>query len=156
MYIITLLVVGKLKEDYWRRAEQEYLMRMKPYAKFRVRELAEIPFRDISQKESIIEREGAIIIEALPSDSVVIALDPAGSSVSTDSLAEQIRELGQRGDELVFVIGGPLGLSSQVKVRARICLSLTHLTLTHQLARIVLAEQLYRVMTIVHGKRYHY
>ncbi len=156
MYQLQLLCIGTLKEKYWREACAEYEKRLKPMARVRVQEIPEEPFAGVADRARIVAKEGEKILKAIPKDAYVIMLSPEAKQKTSEHFAQVLREEGERGRQLVFLIGGPLGFSQDVRDRADTILSLSSLTFTHQLARIVLIEQLYRAMTIVHGKQYHY
>ncbi len=156
MYSITLIVVGKLKEEQWKSACEEYLKRMRPFSRMEIIELKDEPFLKPSEKNRILECEGGRIAGHIPRNSFVIALDREGTQYSSERFAKAIKQIGEVGDHLVFVIGGPLGISPSILKKASLCVSLSQLTFPHQLARVVLMEQLYRAMAILHGKQYHY
>lgn len=102
------------------------------------------------------EREGTAILKRIPKDSYVCALDRTGPSESSESLADLLEERRASGRDVCFVVGGPFGLSDAVLKRADKRISLGAITLPHQLARVVLLEQLFRAHKIVLGQRYHY
>lgn len=156
MYQIKIIVVGKLKEDYWRDAEKEYVKRLGAYAKMSIHEIPEEPFRSSSERVQVLAKEGDKILKLTPKDAYCIALEIKGKSFSSESFAELLKNTGERGGMIVFCIGGALGLSDEVLKRAHMRCSFSALTFPHQLVRIVLLEQVYRAMTIVHGKQYHY
>lgn len=156
MYQIKIIVIGKLKEDYWRDAEKEYLKRLGAYAKIFIHEIPEESFRSPSERTHVLAKEGEKMIKLISKDAYCIALEIKGKSFSSESFAELIKNNGERGGMIVFCIGGALGLSDEVLNRANMRCSFSALTFPHQLVRIVLLEQVYRAMTIVHGKQYHY
>ena len=156
MLKIKLIVVGSLKESYWREAFAEYCKRLVPYVQLEIKELKETPFRDIGERENVMKQEGERILAAISRDSYVIVLDREGKQLSSEKFAQSIEREGESGRELIFIIGGALGLAPEVKKRAYLLLSFGDLTFPHQLIRIVLAEQLYRAVTILRGKAYHY
>lgn len=151
---ITIVAVGKLKERHWRDAAGEYLTRLRPYARV---EVVEVPDRDVTADEDrALSAEAADVLRAIPEGATVIALDPAGRSRSSEDLAAWVDGLGIAGrSRLVFVIGGAAGLHPDVLARADERLSLGALTLPHQLARVVLLEQVYRAFRIIRGEPYH-
>jgi 23S rRNA (pseudouridine1915-N3)-methyltransferase len=110
----------------------------------------------IELRESDLEREGEAILKRIPPESHVYALDREGQAITSESLAELLEERRTAGTDVCFVVGGPFGLSSAVLERAADRLSLGSITLPHQLARVVLLEQLFRAHKIVLGQRYHY
>lgn len=152
---ITVLAVGRLKEPFWRDAADEYLKRLKAYADVRV---VEIPDRDPTRLGELkaMAQEGADIIGALPDGAHVIALAIDGRALSSTGLAEEMERLALHGSSHVaFIVGGSHGLSSEVLSRADARLSLGAMTLPHNLARIVLLEQVYRAFRINRGEPYH-
>lgn len=156
MFHLHLIYIGKLKESYWRDAEAEYLKRLRPYAKITVTEITEEPFRDEAGREKTQEKEAAKIEKHLSPDDTIIACDEHGKNFSSTAFAKFLGDSSTRGERLVMIIGGPLGLHPSILSRARHRISLSPLTFTHQMARIILLEQLYRSATILSGKPYHY
>ncbi len=156
MLNIHLITIGKLKESYWREAEAEYLKRLKPYAKIRLTELTEEPFRDGSDRDKIKAKEADKIKKHLSDRAIIIAMHEQGKQFSSTELAEFLNNKSTHGDELTFVIGGSLGLHESILELAQYQLSLSPLTFPHQLARVILCEQLYRSATILQKKTYHY
>ncbi|MBI4242540.1 MAG: 23S rRNA (pseudouridine(1915)-N(3))-methyltransferase RlmH [Planctomycetes bacterium] len=156
MFRITIVAVGSLKESYWRDAAQEYLKRLKPYAKFTIKELKEEAFKDEKDKKRVFAQEAVRIIASLPIDATYILLDLDAKQISSEEFAKNIQAMGERGSHLCFIIGGPLGVSDEVRQKADFLMTLSQLTFTHQIARILLLEQLYRAVTIIQRKTYHY
>jgi 23S rRNA (pseudouridine1915-N3)-methyltransferase len=151
---LTIVAVGRLKERFWREAADEYLKRLKPYADVRVVEIAD---RDSGRNAvRALAEEGADVLRAIPASSYVVALDAGGRQLSSEGLSADIDDLALHGSShLVFVIGGSVGLSADVLGRADARLSLGLMTLPHNLARVVLLEQLYRAFRISRGEPYH-
>ena len=151
---ITLIVVGRLKERFWREAAEEYLKRLGPYANVRVVEISD---RDCGRDESrALAEEGADILRALPDGAHVFALEIGGKQRSSEKFSAHLDELALSGKSSVaFVIGGSVGLASDVLARADERVSLGPMTLPHNLARVVLLEQLYRAFRISRGEPYH-
>lgn len=149
---LRLIWVGKTKNEHLRALVDDYLGRLRRFVRTEVTELRESSAR--TEREGI-EDEGKRIIGALNSDSFVIVLDVAGREWSSIELAGEIEkwQIGGR-KEVAFVIGGHNGVSTEVAKRANLRWSLSRLTLTHEMARVVLAEQLYRAYTIIHGMPY--
>jgi 23S rRNA (pseudouridine1915-N3)-methyltransferase len=153
---ITLLTVGKLKEAYYRDAAQNYIKRLRHYATFDEIEVREERGSKNTQITDIVQKEGLRLLQALPPNALIIALDPIGKSCTSEALANQLTDLGiQRQSRLVCLIGGPFGLAPQILSRANWCLSLSPMTFPHELARVILLEQLYRAFTIIRGENYH-
>jgi 23S rRNA (pseudouridine1915-N3)-methyltransferase len=151
---IRIAAVGRLKEAHWRAACDEYLKRLRPYATVEVVEVAD---RDITRDATrAVLAEGADILRAIPESSYVAALDLAGQQLGSEAFSARLAELmvGGRSD-LTFVIGGSAGLAPEVLRRSDERLSLSRMTLPHQLARVVLLEQLYRAFRIMRNEPYH-
>lgn len=151
---IALVAVGRLKERYWRDAAEEYLKRLGPYATVRV---VEVDDRDSGRDEArALAEEGADVVRAIPSGAHVIALEIGGRQLSSEAFAEKLAALALDGrSNVAFVIGGSVGLSSDVLARANERVSLGPMTLPHNLARVVLLEQIYRAFRINRGEPYH-
>ncbi len=153
---LTILSIGKLKESYWKEAEQEYLKRLTAFAKVEVIEHKEISFSEKDKSETITQKEADVIVASLPRNSHVIALDPRGTSLSSEALAEKLSALEHQTSHITFIIGGPLGLHESVFEKTNFKWSLSPLTFTHQMTRVILEEQLYRAYMIKSGKNYHH
>ncbi len=153
---ITIVAVGRLKERYWREAAEEYLKRLTPYATVQV---AEVSDRDVSRDETgALAAEGADVLRGLQAvgASCVVALDIGGRQLSSEEFAEWLAEHDLNGRSWIeFVVGGAAGLAPEVLARAEERLSLGPMTLPHQMARVVLLEQLYRGFRIMRGEPYH-
>jgi 23S rRNA (pseudouridine1915-N3)-methyltransferase len=151
---ITVVCVGRLKERYWQDAAAEYLKRLKPYARV---EIVEVPDQDVTADEPrALAAEAVTIARVLPEGAPVVTLDIGGKARSSEQLAEWIEQMGTSGkSHIAFVIGGAAGLHADVRERADECISLGPMTLPHQLARVVLLEQLYRAFRIIRGEPYH-
>jgi len=156
---VHIIAVGKIKEKYLQLGILEYEKRLRPYAKLHIVELPEEK-RPVSASSSIeaaaIEKEGERICAAIPNGSFVIALDVRGVSWSSEELADAFREWELAGkNQVAFVIGGDLGLSPVVLSRSDLRLSLSKMTFTHLMARLLLLEQVYRAFRILRGEPYH-
>ena len=152
----TIIAIGKLKERFWTDACAEYMKRLQPYAKTSVIELADVDPARVGGEATAVEREGAAILKTLPERAHVVVLAIDGKQRSSEGLSARIDELGVSGvSEIVFVIGGSCGVSSDVLNRADETLSFGTITLPHNLARVVLLEQLYRACKISRGEPYH-
>ena len=153
MIHIDLICLGKLKETFWREAEAEYLKRLSAFAKIEIHELREESFGEKDSPEIVKKKEAEKILSVLKKqDGLIIVLDEHGKQFSSTAFAGQIKPAGK----LTFIIGGPLGLDESVLKIANLKLSLSPLTFTHQMARVILWEQIYRAMMINNGRRYHY
>lgn len=158
MIHISIICVGSLKERFLRDGCAEYLKRLSPYAKTQIIEIAEERAPDNpSEAEifNIIEKEGERIIAKLPKGAAVIPLCIEGTEYSSPEFSAQLQKLSLAHSKIAFVIGGSFGLSDKVKVLGKIKLSFGRMTLPHQLARLVLCEQLYRAFSILNNAKYH-
>jgi len=152
---VVVAAVGRLKEPYFRAAADEYLKRLRPYADVRV---VEVPDQDLAKGvERARQAEAKGLLRALPDGAHVVVLDVRGKQRSSEELAARLEELALSGCSTVaFVVGGTAGLDERVLARADETLSLSAMTLPHQLARVVLLEQLYRAFRIIRGEPYHW
>ncbi len=151
---ITVVAVGRLKERWWREAAGEYAKRLGPYADLR---MVEVPDRDVSADEArALRGEAADLLRALPEGAHVVALESGGRGRSSEAFSEHLASLASNGQShVVFVIGGAAGLGPEVLARSDERLSLGPMTLPHQMARVVLLEQVYRAFRIWRGEPYH-
>ncbi len=154
---LNIITIGKLKENYWKQAEAEYLKRLQPFAKIEIKELKEEKFDDKSNHDIIREKEANKIIKAIPENSYVIALDKEGKQFTSEKLSEQIDNVAMgQSNNVAIVIGGPLGLHESVTRLAKDTWSFSKATFTHQMIRIILLEQIYRAYMIKEGRKYHW
>ena len=145
---INLIVVGKLKERFLVEGVAEYLKRLQKFARLEVREVPEC---------RTVEEEGQKILSLVPKDSWLCVLDVSGVELTSEDLAKKIAALNLGGvSNLTFVIGGAFGLSEELRRAASFRLSLSKMTLTHQMARLVLVEQIYRAFKINRHEPYHW
>lgn len=151
---LLVLAVGKLKEPHWSDAADEYLKRLSRYAKV---DVVELPDRDISRDRAAARKaEGETILKAIPGGYRVFALDENGTEHTSEELAKGLERLMVQGvSSVAFVVGGSAGLDPAVLARADGSISLSRMTLPHQLARVVLLEQVYRAFRIMRGEPYH-
>lgn len=156
---ITLITVGKIKEKYLRDGISEYLKRLQAYAKVDIIELADEkePYNaSLAEELQIKAKEGERIKAKIKPDDYVIALAIDGISVDSPGLARKIESLANQGkSNVVFIIGGSLGLDDSILQRADYKLSFSALTFPHQLMRLILLEQIYRSFRIIKGEPYH-
>lgn len=156
---VTVIAVGKIKEDYLRSACSEYIKRLGAYGKAGVIEIPEAKLPDspgAAQIESALETEAKGILSAVPKGSSVIALCIEGQSLTSEGLSQKLSDFSARGKSGVSVIiGSSYGLSPSVKSSADLRLSMSPMTFPHQLARVMAAEQLYRAMSIANNGKYH-
>jgi 23S rRNA (pseudouridine1915-N3)-methyltransferase len=159
MRTITIVCVGKLKESYLSAACQEYTKRLRGYCKLSVVEVDEHRLSDKPSKaqiEAAIISEGRKLLSKTPSGSVIVALCIEGKTMTSPELASYLDNSAIRGQgDVSFLIGGSWGLSDEVKSSANLRLSMSSMTFPHQLARVMLLEQLYRSFQIISGGKYH-
>jgi 23S rRNA (pseudouridine1915-N3)-methyltransferase len=144
--VIRLLCVGKQKEPHYAEAAGEYLKRLSRYARTEVVELRECTDKNPQVAK---RKEAALIVERLI-DSYTVVLDRGGKQTTSEEFSEILKK-----PDVTFVIGGPDGLAREVLDEADLVLSLSKMTLPHQLARVILLEQIYRGHTILKNEKYH-
>ncbi len=156
---VSIICVGKLKEKFWTDACAEYSKRMKGFCGFEITEVDEERIKNDnspSDIRTVIEKEGKRIMSAVPKGAEIIAMCIEGKQKSSEELAGVFEELALSGHgNIAFIIGGSWGLSDEVKNAARIKLSMSKMTFPHQLARVMLCEQIYRAFQINSGGKYH-
>jgi len=158
MMNITVIAVGKLKESYLRDGCGEYIKRLGAFSKVNVIEIAEQRASDNpSQAEilDVISKEGKRIKERIPKGATVIPLCIEGKEYSSPDFSALLENIALESSSICFVIGGSFGLSSEVKALGKYKLSFGKMTLPHQLARMVLLEQVYRAFSISNNSKYH-
>lgn len=159
MLSVKIICVGKMREKYFTDAFQEYARRLSAYCSFESIELQEMRLPDRPGEKDIaqaLEKEASAIIRALPKDAYVIALCVEGRKLSSEQLAELIRNCENSGrSRICFLIGGSYGMSEKIKQLADLKLSMSDMTFPHHLARVMAAEQIYRGFKILEGSAYH-
>ena len=159
MLNVKLICVGKMREKFYIDAFAEYAKRLQAYCRLELLEIAEQRLGDRPSEKEIaaaLEREGQEILKAVPPDAYLTALCVEGKQMPSEGMAELIAVRENSGKpKLCFVIGGSYGLSPLVKARADRKLSMSQMTFPHHLARVMLAEQLYRGFKINEGSMYH-
>lgn len=151
------LFVGKTKEGFIKAGLEKYLGYIKKYVQAEVREIKGAGGSDrVSDTGAVMEKEAELVLARLePSDNVVL-LDEHGGMADSKGFSRDIKRFATSGKRTVFVCGGPYGNSGRLRERADKAVSLSKLTFTHEIARLVLMEQVYRAFTIIMGKKYHY
>ena len=160
MRTINILCVGNLKEKYLRDMAAEYEKRLSAYCKLKITELNEYKLPDKPSKSEIekcIEAEGASIAAKMPQNAIVIAMCIEGEQFSSEAFSAKLEGLmaDESASELCFVIGGSYGLADSIKKRANLRFSLSKMTFTHQISRVLILEQIYRAFQISTGGKYH-
>lgn len=154
---IKLLLVGKTVEQYLRKGIGDYQERLKHYVPFDIVEIPELKQASALSRDQIKSREGELILKQLRDSDNVILLDEHGSRYTSVAWARHLESVMLHGSrDITFVIGGSYGFSQQVYDRADSMLSLSDMTFSHQLVRLLFVEQLYRAFTIIKGEPYHH
>jgi 23S rRNA (pseudouridine1915-N3)-methyltransferase len=157
MMDITIITVGATKDPALKILEQKFITFLKPYAKITRRHVRALPFNSEKDKEQVTQKEAGLLLKTLPSRGKIILLSERGKTYTTETFSKQLITWTEHESlPLTFVFAGPLGPHQLLTERVTTNLSLSPLTMTHELALIVLLEQLYRTGTILHGKNYHY
>lgn len=154
----AIVCVGRLREKYYAGAAEEYLKRLSRFGKTEIIELPDLPEpanASDADRAQVMEKEGQSILGRIKPGDHVIALCIDGPQLTSEAFASRLSSLEMQGNRIVFVIGGSLGLSPAVVRRADEKLSLSKMTFPHQLARVLLLEQIYRACKINAGERYH-
>ena len=156
---IRLLVVGHLKETYWKEAQNEYLKRLTPYANVTIEEVDDLPSsKDDSpaEMEEVKKKENAKLLSKIKPSDFVVLLDLGKEQPDSVELSSRLEKwMRDGGSSITFVIGGSLGLSNEMRKRGNASLTLSKLTFTHQMTRVILLEQIYRSFKILHNEPYH-
>lgn len=160
MLKINVICIGKIKEKYFTDAIAEYAKRLTAFCRFNIIELAEERIKsntpNNAQIDEVISAEGRRILQKTSPSDHVIALCIEGKLVSSEELAGVLDSAAVSGKSTIdFIIGGSYGLSADVKKRADLRLSMSRMTFPHQMARVILSEQIYRAFEISSGGKYH-
>lgn len=154
MFDIIILAIGKIRENYFAEAADEYIKRLKPYARVETIELGPVPFNNSNKnKAKKLEAEKILAYLEKHSDSRIFILHEEGKKINSRDFAGTVEGSGGR---MIFVVGGSLGFDDSILEKSWQKLSLSPLTFPHEMARVILLEQIYRAATIIRGKEYHY
>ncbi|MGI6219501.1 MAG: 23S rRNA (pseudouridine(1915)-N(3))-methyltransferase RlmH [Bacteroidaceae bacterium] len=154
---IILLVVGKTTEKHFIEGLKDYADRLGHYTDFRIEVIPELRNTKSLSEDVQKEEEGKLILKSLQPGDDLILLDERGKEMRSLEFAEWLQTRFNRAPRrLVFLIGGPYGFSPQVREKANAALSLSRMTFSHQMIRLIFAEQLYRAFTILHNQPYHH
>lgn len=154
---IVLLVVGKTNSADFKNAISDYVGRLKYYTNFEIEEIPELKNTKSLSEQTQQSKEGELILERLYTSDDVVLLDDKGAEFTSVQFASHLeRRMSMGSKRLVFVVGGPYGFSNAVYQRAGSMLSLSRMTFSHQMVRLIFVEQLYRAMTILRGEPYHH
>lgn len=156
---ITIICVGKIKEDFYRKAVSEYEKRLSRYCKLEITEVQDEKTPDHAGpalEEQIKEKEAARILKHIKEDAYVITLEIQGKKMDSAAFADTIDRLATYGkSHIQFIIGGSLGLHDSVSKKSNVKISFSDMTFPHQLMRVILLEQIYRGYRIISGEPYH-
>jgi len=159
MLQINILYVGNIKDKFFAQAVAEYEKRLSGLCKIKNIELKEEKPPDNPSESEIaltIRKEGDRLMENLPKKGYKIALCVEGTQISSEALAQKIESVAVSGDsEITFIIGGAFGMDERVKKAANYRLSISKMTFTHRMMRVILIEQIYRALNILSGGHYH-
>jgi 23S rRNA (pseudouridine1915-N3)-methyltransferase len=154
---LEVICIGKTREQFIQDGIGKYLRYIAPYAGISVKELKEEKIHDLREAPMVRRKEAEKIFKAVPQASFLVALDERGEELTSHEFASFLNSLAEKGvREVLFVLGGAMGLDESVTARAHKVIALSRWTLTHEMARLVLLEQVYRAFTIIKGKTYHY
>ena len=157
---ITITAVGGIKEKYLRDAIDEYMKRLRPFAKIEIKEIVNEKMSNTpskAEKEQTLLREGEKLLKAVSPDAFLFVLDVKGAMLTSEELSAKIDSIALNGkSEIVFVIGGTFGIGENLRKTADFCLSFSKMTFTHQMIRVLLLEQIYRSFKISRGEKYHW
>ena len=159
MFVLTLIAMGKLKEKFYLSAAAEYEKRLKGFCQFHLVELPEYRLPEDPSPAEIsagLEKEADLILSKIPKGSWFCVLTPEGKLLSSEALADKIRDVKLTGkSSACFLIGSSFGMAQRIKDRADLKLSMSPMTFPHHLARVMVLEQLYRAEAIQAGSKYH-
>ena len=156
MLKIKIIVVDRTRSPFLSEAESFYLKRLKRYTQIEWIEAKPTKISKGRPEEEIINIEGDNISRKLNKQDHLVALDRKGRQYDSEKLANWLEKLAvEASGRITFIIGGPLGLSKDILKKSKMILSLSKLTLTHEMTRLILLEQLYRAFTILRGEKYH-
>jgi 23S rRNA (pseudouridine1915-N3)-methyltransferase len=149
--------MGKTKEHFIHEGIQKYLRYLTPYTGIEILELKEEKIRDLKDAPLVRKKEADKIFKSLTEGTFLATLDERGEEFTSHEFAGFLNSIMESGiREVVFVIGGSMGLDERITVRANRVVAMSRWTLTHEMARLVLLEQIYRAFTIIKGKTYHH
>ena len=154
---IKFIVIGKTNRDFLVSGEKEFTKRLKHYCKFEEIIITDVKNEGKLTKEELKNKEGKLILNKLNSNEEIILLDNNGKSYSSKSLSKFIHQkMLTSAKSIVFIVGGAYGFSEEIYSIANRQLSLSKMTFSHQMVRLIFKEQLYRAFTIIRGEKYHH
>ncbi|WP_288919427.1 23S rRNA (pseudouridine(1915)-N(3))-methyltransferase RlmH [uncultured Prevotella sp.] len=152
----TLILVGKTNGKLFNEGIDDYAKRIGHYTPFAVKVLPELKSTKSLSESQQKDKEGKMILKTISPSDFVVLLDEHGTEYRSMEFAKWVEKRRNGGRDLVFVIGGPYGFSPDVYNRADALISLSRMTFSHQMVRLIFVEQLYRACTIIKGEPYHH
>ena len=149
-----IVAVGRVRDPNLRAMCEDYAARVSRYSKLRIHEIPDGARRS-KEPATVLREEAAALLKAVPANARLIALVRGGEQCGSRRFASRLNEWRESGRDLVFLIGGAYGLDTAVRERCEVELSLSHMTFPHEVARLMLLEQIYRGNTILKGEPYH-
>lgn len=150
--MIKIICVGKLKENYWRDASQEYLKRLTKYSNIK---LIEIPDCSIDDPVVSLNKEKDLILKHIKPNEYLILLDVKSKQYSSENFSNKLNSILLQNSNITFLIGGSYGVHQEIKDLASLKISFSEMTFPHQLFRVMFLEQLYRAYKIMNNEKYH-
>lgn len=153
---ITILAVGQNKFNYLIDGESYYIRKLNHYCKVNISSVKADKIVKKCASSAVLKAESERLLNRISKRSFVVVLDRKGQLLDSKEFAKKINDWqNQSINDLIFIIGGPLGLDSKIHQRADFTLSLSRLTFTHDMTRLIFLEQLYRAFSILRGEKYH-
>ena len=152
---LKVLLVGKTREGWLKQGIDEYLKRLAPLQKVDLVEIPDVSLSVAANQAEVKSREAALCLKRIDPEDYLVVLDETGQAKTSLEFAAFLTKLSER-KSVLFLIGGVYGVDPQLRDRANETICLSRLTFTHQMARLILLEQLYRAMMIKHNRSYHY
>lgn len=154
---VTLIVTGSTKELWLKEGFNDYLSRIRKYIPLQLIEIPGVKVTKNTREKEVVEKEGKEILKYVKQDSYLVLLDERGKELTSGKFAEWLTHIFNTSKkQLIFVVGGAYGFSEDVKSQADYKLSLSKMTFSHQIIRLIFTEQLYRAFTIINGEPYHH
>lgn len=154
---IIFLVIGKTDETYLETGISKYIKRLEHYIPFEMKIIPDIKNRKSLTEDQQKKAEGELILSQINSGDDLILLDENGKTFSSVNFSQWIEKQMNLGNKrIIFVVGGPYGFSNDVYAKAKFKISLSEMTFSHQMIRLIFVEQLYRAFTIIKGEPYHH
>ena len=151
---VCLIWIGRAKQNAYKQLIDDYTARLKHYCKLEVIELKEVKKK--KSRQELVKEEATMILGQIKPGDFVILLDERGKAMSSTELAKFIEKRQMHsGQRMVFIIGGPYGFDSSLHEQSNAVFALSKMTFTHDMARLILLEQMYRAFTIIKGEKYH-